>query len=300
LGDNTIQTQETRCGFVALVGRPNAGKSTLTNALLGEKIALVSHKANATRKRSQAIIMHGNTQIILVDTPGIHESEKRFNQFMLEETLKAISDSDLIVYLAPASDSLLHYEKFLKLIPQGTKHIVALNKIDQLSQAKLLAKIQNYNQYADKFEALIPLNALRLTGCKDLLDIISKNLGISPFLYDPEDITTLYIKEIYKEFIREAVFDFVSDEVPYESDVIIDKIEEKRGIEYIKATVIVEKESQKAIIIGNGGSTIKRIGKNARKKIEHLSGEKSYLDLFVSVKKGWRKDKKFLEEIGYI
>ena len=288
-----------RCGFVALIGRPNAGKSTLMNSLLGEKIALVSQKANATRKRSNAIVMHKDDQIIFTDTPGLHEKEKMLNQFMLEEALKAIGDCDLIVYLAPVTDSLEHYEKFLKLNKDKKKHIVVLSKIDQVSQEKLLRKISAYNQHADNFEALIPVSISRQVGHEDLLNTIAKYLPESPYLYDPEDITTEMLRDIYKEFIREAIFDNVSDEVPYESDVIIDKIDEKRDIDHIRATIIIEKESQKAIVIGKGGSTIKRIGKNARQKIEQLSGKKVFLDLFVSVKKGWTNDKKFLEEIGY-
>lgn len=288
-----------KCGFVALIGRPNAGKSTLMNSLLGEKIAMVSQKANATRRRSNAIVMHGDAQIIFVDTPGLHEKEKMLNQFMLEEALKAIGDCDLIVYLSPVTDSLEHYEKFLKINGGRKKHIVVLSKIDQVSQEKLFKRISSYNQYSDQFEALIPVSIARKVGHKDLLDTITKYLDESPYLYDPEDITTEMLRDIYREFIREAIFDNVSDEVPYESDVIIDKIEEKNNIDHIRATIILEKDSQKGIILGSGGSTIKRIGKGARLKIEQLSGKKAFLDLFVSVKKGWTNDKKFLEEIGY-
>ncbi|MBU0633383.1 GTPase Era [bacterium] len=288
-----------KCGFVALIGRPNAGKSTLMNSILGEKIAMVSQKANATRKRSNAIVMHNNDQIIFVDTPGLHEKEKMINQFMLEEALKAIGDCDLIVYLSPVTDSLEHYEKFLKINGGKKKHIVVLSKIDQVSQEKLFKRIDSYNKYSDQFEALIPVSVSKKVGHKDLLDTIAKYLDESPYLYDPEDITTQMLRDIYREFIREAIFDNVSDEVPYESDVIIDKIDEKANIDHIRATIILEKESQKGIILGSGGSTIKRIGKSARLKIEQLSGKKVFLDLFVSVKKGWTNDKKFLEEIGY-
>lgn len=289
----------TKCGFVALIGRPNAGKSTLMNSLLGEKIAMVSQKANATRKRSNAIVMHKDDQIIFVDTPGLHEKEKMLNQFMLEEALKAIGDCDLIVYLAPVTDSLEHYEKFLKINEGKKKHIVILSKIDQVSQEKLLKRIAEYNRYAEEFEALIPVSISRKVGHQDLLDTIVKHLDYSPYLYDPEDITTQMLRDIYKEFIREAIFENVSDEVPYESDVLIDKIYEKKDIDHIKATIIIEKDSQKGIIIGTGGATIKRIGKAARIKIEKLTGKKVFLELFVSVKKGWSTDKKFLEEIGY-
>ena len=289
----------TKAGFVSLIGRPNAGKSTLMNSLLGEKIAMVSQKANATRKRSNAIVMHENAQIIFVDTPGLHEKEKVLNQFMLDEALKAMGDCDLIVYLAPVTDSTEHYERFLQINNDRVKHIIVLSKIDQVSQEKLFKAISAYNKYADRFEALIPVAIPRKVGHKDLLDTIAKNLPDSPYLYDPEDLTSELVRNIYAGFIREAIFENISDEVPYESDVIIDSIEEEAGIDRIYATIIIEKESQKGIIIGKGGESVKRIGKSAREKIERLSGKKAYLNLQVTVKKGWTKDKNFLKEIGY-
>jgi len=289
----------TKAGFVSLIGRPNAGKSTLMNSLLGENIAMVSQKANATRKRSNAIVMHEDTQIIFVDTPGLHEKEKVLNQFMLDEALKAMGDCDLIVYLAPVTDSLEHYENFLKLNNNKVKHIIVLSKIDQVSQDKLFKRINSYNQFSQYFEALIPVAIPKKLGHVDLLKTISKNLPESPFLYDPEDLTSELVRDIYAGFIREGIFENVSDEIPYESDVIIDSIEEDNRLDIIHATIIIEKESQKGIIIGKGGDSIKRIGKYSREKIEFLSGKKAYLNLQVTVKKGWTKDKAFLEEIGY-
>lgn len=292
-------TAEHKAGFVALVGRPNAGKSTMLNWILGEKIAMTSQKANATRRRLNAIVMHNDDQIIFVDTPGLHEKEKMLNQFMLEEALKAIGDCDIIVYLAPASDSVKHYKRFLELNGKNRKHIIALSKIDQVSQKELLARISEYNQFASEFEALIPMSVTKNVGKNDLLDVIVKHLDESPYLYDPDDLTTEMLRDIYREFIREAIFENISDEIPYESDVVIDKIEENQRVEHIRATIIIEKESQKGIIIGKNGAAIKRIGKDARAKIEKLTDKPVFLDLFVSVKKGWTNDKKFLEELGY-
>jgi len=288
-----------KAGFVSLIGRPNAGKSTLMNSLLGEKIAMVSQKANATRKRSNAIVMHGDTQIIFVDTPGLHEKEKILNQYMLDEALKAMGDCDLIVYLAPVTDSVEHYEKFLKLNKGKVKHVIVLSKIDQVKQERLFKTISAYNQFSEHFEALIPVAIPKKVGHEDLLNTIAKNLPDSPFLFDPEDLTSELVRDIYAGFIREGIFENVSDEVPYESDVIIDSIEEEEGIDRIYATIIIEKDSQKGIIIGKGGESIKRIGKSAREKIERLSTKKAYLNLQVIVKKGWTKDVNFLKEIGY-
>lgn len=288
-----------KAGFVALVGRPNAGKSTLLNALLGEKIAMVSQKANATRKRLNAIVMQGEDQIIFVDTPGLHEMERKLNQFMLEEALKAIGDCDLIVYLAPAADSIKHYRRFLET-SGNKKHLIVLSKIDQVSQGELLARIGEYNALSEHFEALIPLSVTKHTGLEDLKNTIVKYLPESPYLFDPEDLTNERLRDIFKEFIREAIFDNISDEIPYGTDVIIDKIDETDALDHIRATIIVEKDSQKGIMIGKGGNTIKRIGKQARLKIEKLSGKQAYLDLFVSVKPNWTNDKKMLEDLGYL
>jgi len=287
-----------RCGFVALIGRPNAGKSTLLNAILGEKIALVSQKANATRKRQNAIVMHDDSQIIFVDTPGLHEMERRLNQFMLEEALKAIGDCDLVVYLAPVTDKTEHYRKFLEL-NGDRKHIIVLSKIDQVSQERLLKCISGYSEFASRFEALIPISIGKRVGFDDLLGSIVKLLPQSEYLYDPDDLTTDRLRDIYKEFIREAIFDNISDEIPYSSDVIIKKIDEGRKLDHIEASIVVEKESQKGIIIGKNGSAIKRIGRSAREKIEALSQKKLFLDLSVIVKPNWTKETKSLEEFGY-
>jgi len=292
---------DTRAGFVAVVGRPNAGKSTLLNHIVGEKLAMVSKKAQATRKRMNIIVMHKNNQIIFVDTPGIHKKERLLNQFMLDEALKAMGDSDLILFLAPATDKLIEYEKFLAL-PQSKnlKHIILLTKIDHIKQGDLLSKLGEYQKYQDRFEAIIPFSVNKKVGKIQLLDEISKYLPLSPFLYDTEILTTDNIRDIYKELIRESIFENLSDEIPYESDVTIEKIEESDHMDKIYATIVVEKETQKGIIVGNRGETIKRVGKSAREEIELFSGKKIYLNLFVSVKKGWSKDRESLEEFGYI
>jgi len=289
---------DTKAGYVAIVGRPNAGKSTLMNALLGEKISMVSQKANATRKRINAIVMHKENQIIFIDTPGLHEKEKMLNQFMMKEAIKAIGDCDLILFLAPVTDSTEEYEKFLKLTKRP--HLVLLSKIDHVSNEKILLKIQEYQEFQNNFLGIIPVSVTKGgIGFESVLDEISKHLPTSPYLYDPDDLTTEMLRDIYKEFIREAIFDNISDEIPYETDVLIDKVDEGKTLEKIRATIIVEKQTQKGIIIGKGGAAIKRIGRDARLQIENLIGKKVFLDLFVSVKKGWTNDKQSLEDIGY-
>jgi len=291
----------TKAGFVAVVGRPNAGKSTLLNHVVGEKLAMVSKKAQATRKRMNIIVMHDNAQIIFVDTPGIHEKERLLNQFMLDEALKAMGDSDLIIFLAPVTDKLTEYEKFLKLAQaKGVKHMVILTKIDHVRNADILAKLGEYQKYQNEFEAIIPFSVNKKVGKKQLLDEIAKHLPESPFLYDTEILTTDNIRDIYKELIRESIFENLSDEIPYESDVTIEKIDESDEMDRVYATIVVEKETQKGIIVGQKGVGIKRVGKLAREQMEYFSGKKIYLDLHVAVKKGWSKNRESLEEFGYI
>jgi len=292
---------DTKAGFVAVVGRPNAGKSTLLNHVVGEKLAMVSKKAQATRKRMNIIVMHDDTQIIFVDTPGIHEKERLLNQFMMDEALKAMGDADLIVFLAPVTDKLLEYEKFLKLAQaKGVKHIVLLTKIDHVKNADILAKLGEYQKYQSEFEAIIPFSVNKKVGKKQLLDEISKLLPESPFLYDTEILTTDNIRDIYKELIRESIFENLSDEIPYESDVTIEKIDESDAMDRVYATIVVEKQNQKGMIVGQKGEGIKRVGKLAREQMEIFAGKRIYLDLHVSVKKGWSKNRESLEEFGYI
>jgi len=299
--DHENEEVDTKAGFVAVVGRPNAGKSTLLNYIVGEKLAMVSKKAQATRKRMNIIVMHGDAQIIFVDTPGIHEKERLLNKFMLDEALKAMGDSDLIIFLAPVTDKLTEYEKFLKLAQaKGVKHMIILTKIDHVKQGDILAKLSEYQKYQEYFEAIIPFSVNKKVGKKQLLDEISKYLPTSPFLFDTEILTTEYIRDIYKELIRESIFENLSDEIPYESDVTIEKIEESDTLDKVYATIVVEKDTQKGMIVGQKGAGIKRVGKLAREQMEIFAGKKIFLDLHVSVKKGWSKNRDGLEEFGYI
>ncbi len=293
--------KETKSGFIAVVGRPNSGKSTLLNHLIGEKLAMVSKKAQATRKRMNIIVMHKGHQLIFVDTPGIHRKERLINEFMLEEALKAMGDSDLILFLAPVTDKLDEYKRFLALEEsKRVKHIVVLTKIDFVRQGEILKKLAEYQKYQDKFEAIIPFSVNKKVGKEALLDEVVKHLPTSPAFFDTDIMTTDNIRDIYKELIRESVFENLSDEIPYESDVTIEKIDEDDDIDRVYATIVVEKETQKGIIVGNRGEGIKRVGRVARKQLELFSQKKIYLDLHVSVKKGWSKSRDGLEEQGYI
>ena len=288
-----------KSGFVSIIGRTNAGKSSFLNALLNEKIAIVSHKQNATRRKINGIVMNGEDQIIFTDTPGLHESNKAINQLLINQAIKSMGDCDLIVFLAPIHDSTSDYEKFLALNPEKP-HILVLTKVDESSNAKVLEKITQYQKFQDKFAALLTFSTKQPTYKKPLLDEICKLLPEHEYFYDPEFLTPTNEKEIFREFILEAIYENLSDEIPYLSDAIIKSVKEKTGITEIYASIITERDIHKSMIIGKNGETIKRIGIFARKLIQNLTNTKIFLKLDVVVKKGWSKEEKSLNQIiGY-
>lgn len=291
-------TEPRKSGFVAVLGRPNAGKSTLLNWVLGERLALVSKKANATRKRMQIIVMHKNSQIVFVDTPGLHDKERELNKFMLSEALRALEDCDLTCFLVPVTDNLKDYENFLEH-SKGRAHIVVLTKCDFVKSEDVIKKLQEYSKYSERFLDIVPLSATKDRGKEQLLDTIYKYLDEGEYYYDSDMMSNVYVKDIYKELIRETLFDKYSDEIPYGSDVVIESIDEGEGLDRVFAIVVVEKESQKGIVIGKGGEALKRLGKDARLKLEEFSGKKIYLKLFVKVVKNWTNNKKSIEDMGY-
>ena len=288
-----------KSGFVSIIGRTNAGKSSFLNALLNEKIAIVSHKQNATRRKINGIVMNGEDQIIFTDTPGLHESKKAINQLLISQAIKSMGDCDLIVFLAPIHDDTSDYEKFLALNPEKP-HILVLTKVDESSNAKVLEKITQYQKFQDKFAALLTFSTKQPTYKKPLLDEICKLLPEHEYFYDPEFLTPTNEKEIFREFILEAIYENLSDEIPYLSDAIIKSVKEKTGITEIYASIITERDIHKSMIIGKNGETIKRIGIFARKLIQNLTNTKVFLKLDVVVKKGWSKEEKSLNQIiGY-
>lgn len=288
-----------KSGFIATVGRPNAGKSSLINAIMKEKLTMVSKKANATRKRSFYIHMYKNNQLVFIDTPGIHEAERLLNQFMLHEALKAIGDCDVILFLAPITDRVEEYEKFLELNDKKTPHILVLTKADTITHEKILSKINQYQKYQEEFSALIPLSIKKTHGFESLYDEILKHLPIHPHLYDPQILTTQNMAQIYKEFIQESIFENMSDEIPYFSDVIIESVKDEKDITKVVASIIVESKTQKAMMIGKNGSAIKRIGINARKLIQNIANIKIFLKLNVKIVPNWSKNDKNLRKLGY-
>ncbi|WP_199768458.1 GTPase Era [Helicobacter salomonis] len=294
----------TKAGFIALLGRPNAGKSTLLNALLREKIALVSHKANATRRALKAIVPFSDAQgvacqMIFLDTPGLTTPQKLLDRAMQAESARALQTCDLCVFVTSVHEGLQAYQDFLALC--GDKpHIVALNKIDTLTHAQLLAKIQPYQAYNSTFNALVPLSATKCKNLDILLQEIAKLLPIAPFYYDPELISDAQTKEIYQEMIREQVFAHLSEEIPYASDVCIVRFVEDAHIDRIHAQIIVEKESQQKMVVGKGAWVIKKIGKQARLQMQAFGGKKVFLRLEVVVRKNWSQELDQLKKMGYM
>ncbi|PAF52666.1 GTPase Era [Helicobacter sp. 13S00477-4] len=291
-----------KCGFVAIVGRPNCGKSSLLNKLLKQDIALVSHKANATRKKMNFIVPFKDkngieSQIVFVDTPGIHHQEKLLNQFMLKEALRAISDCDLCVFMASIFDKTKYYEEFLELTDKP--HIILLSKIDIASKEQVLQKINDYKKYSQKFLSLVPVSSQKAINLSDFLFEVAQYLPYSPPLFDTDILTDENLKQIYKEIIRESVFNNLSDEIPYESEVQIEKFIEGETFDKVFAKIFVEKESQKSMVIGKNGQTIKRIGKQAREKMQIIGEKKIFLSLNVFVQKSWSKEKENLKKFGY-
>ncbi|MDA3062445.1 MULTISPECIES: GTPase Era [unclassified Campylobacter] len=278
-----------KSGFVTLIGRTNAGKSSFLNYLLGEQISLVSHKINATRRKINGIVMHGDDQIIFVDTPGLHESEKLMNKLMVEVALKAIGDGDLTLFLAPVHDSVENYAKFVELNPTA-KHIVILTKIDEVNDEKIVKKLLEYQKFQDKFEAIIPVSIKKNIYKRQILDEICKILPEHEYFYDPEILSTTNEKDIYREFILQSIFENTNSEVPYSSDVLIEKVIEKPNLISIYAQIITDTNSHKEILIGKNGETIKRIGIRGKKIISAFKNIKIYLKLIVLVKKGWKND----------
>ena len=295
-----------KSGFVAIIGRPNVGKSTLLNAILGEKIAIVSKKPQTTRNKIRGIKNMENAQIIFLDTPGIHTAKGYLNKFMVKEALSALEDVDCIIYMVEATrevieEELFIIENFKKVAPDGQPPIIlCINKTDMAEKNKLLPLIDQYSKlYA--FKEIIPLSAAKGEGVDELLKLIIQLLPEGP-KYFPEDILTdLPERFVAAEIIREKVFEFTKQEIPYSTAVVVDRFKEnpQKKLVSISATINVERDSQKGIIIGKKGGMLKQIGTSARIDIERLLGTKVFLELFVKVQKDWTKDKKMLKEFGY-
>jgi GTP-binding protein Era len=291
-----------RSGFVAVIGKPNVGKSTLINAWLGEKIAIVSPKPQTTRHRLRGILMRPDAQIIFVDTPGIHQPRHKLGEFMVETATKSIPDADVVLFMVDVSEMpTAEDEQIAQLIEKHGQSpaILVLNKTDLLPPQKVKSHSNAYFELV-KHDEWMMISATRGDNRDELLDMVVARLPQGPRYYPADQLTDQNMRFIAAELIREQVLRFARQEVPHAVAVAVEEWKERRGnLTYILANIFVEKDSQKGILIGAGGEMLKRIGQAARKEIEPMVGNRVYLDLWVKVRKKWRKDEDELRRLGY-
>jgi GTPase len=296
-----------RSGFVCILGRPNAGKSTLLNALVGEKLAIISPKPQTTRNRIQGIVhipkSRGNAggQIVLIDTPGVHKPDSSLGRKMMVEVREALEGCDLVLVIMDATHKLDPRDQFaLDLVKQaGTKAFLILNKIDRIREkSRLLPLIEEYRKLYD-FSDVIPISALKRNGLDVLLDSVMAALPAGPPYFPEDQITDQPARFMAAEIIREQVLLNTSEEIPYATTVIVDDFEEGKKLTRVAATIYCEREGQKGILVGKGGQMLKKIGTAARLQMERMLGTKVFLELYVKVEAGWRESRRFVEELDW-
>ncbi|WP_019851215.1 GTPase Era [Desulfitobacterium sp. PCE1] len=289
-----------RSGFVTVVGRPNAGKSTLLNQLLGQKILIMSDKPQTTRNKIHCILTEERGQIVFLDTPGIHKPKHKLGEFMVDSALESLREVDLILYMVDTTADFGTGEEYIleNLKQVKTPCILLLNKIDLIEKDKLLKLIKDYSALKD-FLAIIPISAKTGENKDELLKVIFKEMPQGPMYYPEDEVTDQPERFIMAELVREKVLQLTRDEVPHSIAVVVESVEEKKTLIKVRALIVVERDSQKGIIIGQGGSLLKEIGRLARQDIETLLGSKVFLELFVKVEKDWRNRGRSLREFGY-
>ena len=296
-----------RSGFVCILGRPNAGKSTLLNALVGEKLAIVSPKPQTTRNRILGIVRvpaqerRPGAQVILIDTPGVHKPDSSLGRKMMAEVREALEGCNLLLLIVDVTQKFGQGDQFSLQMAQkaGIPVLLLLNKIDLLREkSKLLPIIEDYRQ-RHEFKEIIPLSARRRQGLDLLLEKLVENLPQGPRYFPEDQITDQPVRFMVAEIIREQILHATSEEIPYATTVAIDQFEEDKKLTRIAATIYCEREGQKHILVGKGGQMLKKIGTAARLEIEKFVGTRVYLELFVKVSPGWRESHAFLEELDW-
>jgi GTPase len=296
-----------RSGFVCILGRPNAGKSTLLNALVGEKLAIISPKPQTTRNRIQGVVHvpkrkgKDGGQIVLIDTPGVHKPDSSLGRKMMVEVREALEGCDLVLVIMDVTHKLDPRDQFaLDLVKQSkAKAFLILNKIDLVREkSKLLPMIEEYRKLYD-FAEVIPISALKRKGLDDLLRTILSGLPAGPAYFPEDEITDQPARFMAAEIIREQILLNTSEELPYATTVIVDNFEEGSRLTRIAATIYCERQSQKGILVGKGGQMLKKIGTGARLQIERMLGTKVFLELYVKAEPGWRDSRSFVEELDW-
>lgn len=291
-----------RSGFVSIIGRPNVGKSTLLNRILGEKIVITSDKPQTTRNRIQGIHNVPGAQIVFIDTPGIHQARSRLNKYMVEVAVSSIREVDLILFLVEANQKPGEQEQeIIDVLAGATAPVfLVINKVDLTEKGAVLERIAAYKDRFP-FREIVPVSAGTGDGVEYLVELVRKALPEGP-VYFPDDILTdVPERFIAAEIIREKVFRLTRDEIPYATAVEVDSFKEREdgGLVSIAATITVERDSQKGIVIGKKGAMLKKIGSASRVEIEKLLNTKVFLELFVRVRKDWSEDERMLKELGY-
>ncbi|MEG1048803.1 MAG: GTPase Era [Bacilli bacterium] len=289
-----------RSGFVSLIGRPNVGKSTLVNSIVGKKVAITSDKPQTTRNVIQGIYNEPDTQIVFVDTPGIHKPNHKLGKYLNKQAYCSIDDVDIILFLVDATMALGAGDKFiLERLKETEKPVILIiNKIDKLNQEQLLKKIVEYKDIFD-FKEIIPVSALKKNNVKEVVKVLKEYLPDEVRFYGEEDITNKPIEFLLGEIIREKVFELTEDEVPHSLTCYIEHVENNKNSIVLNGVIVVDRDSLKRIIIGRQASKVKEIGIRARKEMEQLLGKTVYLELYVKVIKKWRDKEKYLQEFGF-
>lgn len=289
-----------KSGFVSIVGRPNVGKSTLLNAIIGKKIAITSATAQTTRNMIQGIYHGKDTQIIFIDTPGIHKPHNKLGRVLNKQAYYNLSDVDVILFLVDVTEKLGNGDKFIldKLKENNIPVILVLNKIDKINYPELLPKIEEYKDLYH-FKEIIPISAYKKKNIDDLIHTVAKYLKDDIAYYDDKTITNLSEEFSVSELIREKVLYHTKEEVPHSVTCLTEEISEDKNSIRVIASLIVDRENLKKILIGKNGSMIKKIGMEARQDIEKLLEKKVYLDLQVKVVPNWRDKESFLQKLGY-
>lgn len=290
-----------RSGFVAIIGRPNVGKSTLLNRVLGQKIAIMSDKAQTTRNKIQGVYTDKDSQIIFMDTPGIHKPKHALGEFMMETAYSALKEVELVLFLINANEPIGRGDKFIieKLKSLKTPIYLIINKIDLVSPESVLKTIETYQQELP-FAHIIPISALQGNNVEHMLETIKSHLPVGPQYYPADQVSDHPEYFVVAEFIREKVLQLTQEEIPHSVAVVVDQMQKnEQGKVHVYATIIVERSSQKGIVIGKGGKLLKEIGTRARHDIERLLGEKVFLELWVKVQKDWRDKQSVLSDYGY-